>query len=80
MPGTTAQPHLSRHAAQRIAQMGVDEREVLRVARHPHSVGPGKRGHQQVRRGGDLAVVIDRDTGTVITVLWIDQFTREEAP
>jgi hypothetical protein len=61
----------SRHAAERAREMDVDWVEVLRVVLDPEvSYDDNRRGRDnRVAQRGDLAVVYDSETGSVITVL-----------
>lgn len=63
---------LSRHARQMAAVRGFPVRDVLLAAADPqiaysqYDYGPGRWMHQR----GDVAVAVDLDSMTVVTVLW----------
>lgn len=59
----------SAHARQRIAEMGLDTRDVLAVLLRPEVSYQQTRGGQIWQRG-EISVVTDRVESIVITVLW----------
>lgn len=73
MAGVVTNHRFSQHACRRMDEMGLSRSEVRRaliesVTSYPGAAryGPGRR----VYVGGDLAVVVEEATDTVITVLW----------
>lgn len=73
---------LTRHARERMTEMGVEEVEVYRVLVDPEveydqpRYGPTRRMAQR----GDLAVAYDSRNGAVITVLWrrVEDWDRKD--
>lgn len=63
---------LTPHAADRAAELGFHPAEVTAAADRPEQTygsSPGHPDHYRVAQRGDVAVVIDPDARTVITVL-----------
>lgn len=61
------------HAEQRRLEMAVGTKEVKRAINQPECVYPGSPGHPGRRRcfqRGRLVVVMDEETGEVVTLLW----------
>lgn len=59
----------TRHADERLADMGLTRHDVLVVLLRPDVTYQQQRGGQMWQRGS-LAVVTSRDEPVVITVLW----------
>lgn len=59
----------TRHARERMAQMGLEVRDVLAVLLRPEVSYQQTRGGQLWQRGA-ISVVTARDEPVVITVLW----------
>ena len=74
---------LSRHAREKSSARGLPVRDVLLAAAHPQiaytqdDYGIGRRMHQR----GDVAVAVDIDSMTVVTVLWrhVGPWTDDQA-
>lgn len=74
---------LSRHAREMCLARGFPVRDVLLAAAHPQiaytqdDYGIGRRMHQR----GEVAVVVDIDSMTIVTVLWrhVDPWTDGHA-
>lgn len=73
------QVQFSRHARLRMAQMGLDVDTVSAVIAAPDATWPNSPGHPAGTMfvGGDFAAVVALD-GTVLTVVWREQFVRDD--
>ncbi len=72
---------LSRHALERVTQMGLNRARVVSVLEEPELTWPSHLD-RRVASAGDIAVVFDPGNAVVITVLWHveEDWTRENPP
>lgn len=72
---------LTRHALQRMTEMGLTRPEVVAVLREADVSWPSYLG-RRVAAGGDIAAVFDPRNRAVVTILWHteEQWARESPP
>lgn len=63
---------ISRHARDRMTEMGLTRRDVLAAVKHPDLTRPGHRDlrDRQIVVGDDLVVVLAQRDRAIVTVLW----------
>lgn len=75
---------ITRHAQERMVEMGITEDEVRAVLAAPeisYPAGPGYNPNTTTVMGGRLALIVDpRPNGGLITVLWRTYEQYERAP